>query len=114
MELNFNNNKQLNIENEKDLHYQVIESIRKHFPKFTVLLPGLGEYQTTSTKRIDGFKKGYSAGQPDLIIPISNGKFNGIAFEFKSPNGSGTLKNKQQALLSKFSYPLQLPNYCIK
>ena len=60
-------NKEINISNEKDLHYKVIEFIRR-FRKDAVLIPGLGEHQVTSALRSDSYNKGYTSGQPDIII----------------------------------------------
>lgn len=72
------------IETEADLHYKVINFI-KNLPYDLILNAGLGELQDTSEKRIDAFNKGYSKGQPDLLIMNPTSTFNGFAIEFKSP-----------------------------
>ena len=61
------NNKMFKIENEMDLHSKVVELIRNFYPN-SIMVPGLGENQDTSEKRINSWKKGYMRGQPDLMI----------------------------------------------
>jgi hypothetical protein len=58
---------QIQVLSERDLHYKVVDCIRKHFPEFKVIA-GLGELQDTTIKRADAYKKGYTGGQPDIII----------------------------------------------
>ena len=60
-------NKQISIMDEKDLHYKVIHFI-KNYLKEAIIVPGLGEYQTTSNIRCDAFKKGFQGGQPDIML----------------------------------------------
>ncbi|CAB3993873.1 Hypothetical predicted protein [Paramuricea clavata] len=68
--------KQMMLTNETDLHYSVVKYMREYHPEVLVV-PGLGEYQETSSKRCDAWKKGYRGGQPDLIIMTpSNGLTN--------------------------------------
>ncbi|CAB4016299.1 Hypothetical predicted protein [Paramuricea clavata] len=74
--------------NETDLHHTVVSYIRDNDPE-AVVIPGLGEYQDTSSKRCDAWKKGYKGGQPDIIIENPMGKYKGFAIEFKSPKGTG-------------------------
>ncbi|CAB4003635.1 toxin Bro [Paramuricea clavata] len=80
--------------NETDLHHTVVSYIRDNYPE-AVVIPGLGEYQDTSSKRCDAWKKGYKGGQPDIIIENSMGKYKGFAIEFKSPKGTGVASEKQ-------------------
>ena len=80
--------------NETDLHYAVASYIRNNHPK-AVIVPGLGEYQDTRSKRCDAWKKGYRGGQPDLIIENPMGKYIGFAIELKSPKGTGVTSEKQ-------------------
>ncbi|CAB4018908.1 Uncharacterized phage-encoded [Paramuricea clavata] len=80
--------------NETDLHHTVVSYIRNNRPE-AVIIPGLGEYQDTVSKRCDAWKKGYKGGQPDLIIENPMGKYTGFAIEFKSPKGTGTTSEKQ-------------------
>ena len=63
----YNNMLTFKIENEMDLHVEVVSFLKKRYPHslFTVTL---GENQDTVHKRIDSFKKGYLRGSPDLII----------------------------------------------
>ena len=55
------------IGNETDLHYKVVDLIRRYYPD-TILVAGLGENQDTENKRLDSYKKGYMRGQPDLLV----------------------------------------------
>ena len=99
-------NNQIILRNEKDLHYKVINFIKDNYPDI-ILIPGLGEHQTTSQLRCDAYKKGYIGGQPDILILNSHRKFNGFALELKAPNGSGIVSNKQNDYLNN----LKLQNY---
>ncbi|CAB4014578.1 phage repressor antirepressor Ant [Paramuricea clavata] len=86
--------------NETDLHYAVVSYIRDNYPE-AVILPGLGEYQDTVSKRCDAWKKGYKGGQPDLIIENPMGKYKGFAIEFKSPKGTGVISENQDIWFRK-------------
>ena len=50
-------NHQLVLKTERDLHYKVIDFIRNNYPDI-VVIPGLGEYQSTSSIRHDAYNKG--------------------------------------------------------
>ena len=91
--------KQIKLLTEKDLHYKVMDCVRKRFPKFGVVIPRLGELQDSQEKRADAWKKGYKGGQPDLLIPIPSGDYNGLAIELKTPNGTGTTSQNQMDVL---------------
>ena len=93
---------QLGIDNETQLHYKVVAFIRKYYPG-ALLIAGLGELQTTSDKRIDAWKKGYAAGQPDIIICNHHKDYSGYCIELKTPNGSGTVSQKQQNALLAYA-----------
>jgi hypothetical protein len=80
--------------NETDLHYAVVSYIRNNHPE-AVIVPGLGEYQDTSAKRCDAWKKDYKGGQPDLIIENPMGKYKGFAIELKTPKGTGVTSESQ-------------------
>jgi len=54
------------IANETDLHYKVVQYIRR-FHSNAILVAGLGENQDTPAKRIDSWRKGYTKGQPDIM-----------------------------------------------
>ena len=41
--------------------------------------------QDSSEKRIDSWRKGYTKGQPDLILPVKSGRKVGLALELKTP-----------------------------
>ena len=54
-------NKMIMIGNDTDLHYKVVDLIRKYYPD-SILVAGLGENQDTEDKRLDSYKKGYMRG----------------------------------------------------
>ena len=60
-------NKMIMIGNETNLHYKVVDLIRKYYPD-SILVVGLGENQDTEDKRPDSYKKGYTCGQPDQLV----------------------------------------------
>ena len=74
------------IANENDLHYRVVNMIRRFYPH-AILVPELGENQDTSCKRLDAWSKGYMKGQPDLLTLNNHKVYNGMGIEFKSPTG---------------------------
>ena len=63
---------------------------------------GLGELQDTSEKRISSWAKGYTKGQPDIIIHNYHKNYTGFAIEFKTPTGMGVVSEHQQKLLEKY------------
>ena len=91
-------NQQVQLINESDLHYKVVEFIRKRFPNVKIIA-GLGENQTTSQVRIDSWRKGYTKGQPDLMLPIRSGRKCGLALELKSPGWHHEASEHQKAFL---------------
>ena len=44
------------IGNETDLHYKIVDFIRKFYPD-SILVAGLGENQDTEDERLDSFKR---------------------------------------------------------
>lgn len=89
------------IESEKDLHYKTINFI-KNLPYDLLINATLGELQDTPSKRIDAFNKGYIKGTPDVIIMNPTSKYNGLAIEFKSPQGTGATSEYQRDMLDKY------------
>jgi prophage antirepressor-like protein len=94
--------KQLKLINETDLHYQVVKHIRERYPN-VIITPGLGEYQDSSEKRCDAWSKGYTGGQPDIILMESSNGFHGYALELKTPKGTGVVSEKQKCWMNKLS-----------
>ncbi len=96
-------NNKMYIGNEKQLHYAVVDYIKKCLDNFFIIVTPLGELQDTEEKRIDAYKKGYQSGMPDLIL-LSNSlvKYKGIAIELKTPTGKGLLGDKQESALQQF------------
>jgi prophage antirepressor-like protein len=94
--------KQIAIFNEKDLHYNVIKFIRNNFHD-PIIIAGLGEHQTTSDLRVDSFCKGYTKGQPDILLLNYHKYFNGLAIELKTPKGNGEISDYQEIFLSRLN-----------
>jgi prophage antirepressor-like protein len=90
-----------NIQNERDLHYKVINFIKTKLPNL-IVTAGLGEMQDTKQKRIECSMMGYSKGTPDITIHNLTSKFNGFAIELKTPNGKGVTSPEQTDMLNKF------------
>ena len=95
------NNKMFKIENEMDLHTKVVELIRNFYPD-SILVPGLGENQDTSEKRINSWKKGYMRGQPDLMILDYHNDYQGLCIEFKSPTNNYNISEDQLKMKKKY------------
>ena len=96
------NNKMFKIENEMDLHSKIVELIRNFYPD-ALLVPGLGENQDTSEKRINSWKKGYLRGQPDLMILNYHKDFRGLCIEFKSPTNNYEVSESQLKMKAEYS-----------
>ena len=71
-----------------------MDCVRNQFLDLHVV-PGLGEMQTATQQRSDGWKKGYVEGQPDLLISNRTTMFYGFAIELKTQNGDAVLSHKQ-------------------
>jgi anti-repressor protein len=93
-------NNQFLMLNERNLHEKVVDYLRKYFPD-VLFNASLGEFQDTILKRKMGYKLGYSAGMVDLMIYEHSKDFNGLAIEFKSPNGLGVISEKQENIKIK-------------
>ena len=94
-------NKMIMISNEKELHYKVVQLIRKYYPD-AILVAGLGENQDTDEKRLDSFNKGYQRGQPDLMILDFHRDYKGLCIEFKSPTGNYSISESQIKMKEKY------------
>ena len=94
-------NKMIMISNEKELHYKVVNLIRNYYPD-AILVAGLGENQDTEKKRLDSFRKGYSSGQPDLMILDYHRDYKGLCIEFKSPTNNYSISESQLKMKDKY------------
>jgi hypothetical protein len=72
--------------------------------KIKYIHAGLGEMQDTSFKRIDAWRKGYIKGKVDFVLALKNKNYDGLAIEFKHPNGQGTLSNEQREYLEEMDF----------
>ncbi len=79
---------------EDQLRYKVVKHIRDRYPDAT-LNAGLGEHLTTRHARMDSWSKGYKTDLT-VIRGLPNGFQYVLATEFKNPNGTGRLSEKQQ------------------
>ena len=95
------NNKMFKIENETDLNYKVVQLIRNYYPD-SILVAGLGENQDTDEKRLDSYKKGYTRGQPDLMILDYHREYKGLCIEFKSPTNNYCVTESQLKMKEKY------------
>jgi prophage antirepressor-like protein len=91
----------LSLRSESDLHYKVVNFVRRFFPHALLVVCG-GENQDTSAKRCDAWRKGYRGGTPDLLISNWHKRFRGFALELKNPRGTGHLSEKQSDCLMDF------------
>ena len=96
-------NNVININTEKDLHYKVIDFIKKYI-KEAIIVPGLGEHQINSTLRTDSYLKGYKGGQPDILLLNYHTKYKGLAIEFKTPNGRGVVSKNQENCMNQLKH----------
>ena len=94
-------NKMIMIGNETDLHYKVVDLIRRYYPD-SILVAGLGENQDTEDKRLDSYKKGYTKGQPDLMILDYHKDYKGLCIEFKSPTNNYRVSEAQLKKKEKY------------
>ena len=94
-------NKMIMIGNEADLHYKVVQLIRNYYPD-SILVAGLGENQDTEDKRLDSYKKGYTRGQPDLMILDYHKDYKGLCIEFKSPTNNYNISEAQLKMKEKY------------
>ena len=94
-------NKMIMIGNETDLHYKVVDLIRRYYPD-SILVAGLGENQDTEDKRLDSYKKGYTKGQPDLMILDHHKDYKGLCIEFKSPTNNYRVSEAQLKKKEKY------------
>lgn len=73
------------METERQLQLRVVQYLRDCY-EWAPLIPGLGEHQSTPSRRVDAWAKGYLSGQPDLLVLAPSNGFCGLAIEFKSPS----------------------------
>ena len=93
-------NHEVHLSNETELHYKVVDFI-KRFKQDIILIPGLGENQKTTQTRSDSYFKGYEAGQVDILILNPHRYYQGLAIELKTPTGKNNVSNKQKEYLNK-------------
>ena len=93
----------ININNEKELHYKVIDIIKKYI-KEPIIIPGLGEHQSNSSLRTDSYLKGYKGGQPDILLLNYHTKYRGLAIEFKTPTGRGIVSKNQENYMNNLKH----------
>ena len=93
----------VNIANERDLHYKVVDYIRKYI-KEAIIVPGLGELQSNSNLRADAYYKGYAGGQPDILLLNYHTKYRGLAVELKTPTGRGVLSKNQENYMNQLKH----------
>ena len=93
----------ININTEKELHYKVVDYIRKYI-KEAIIVPGLGEHQSNSNVRADAYYKGDQGGQPDILLLNYHTKYKGLAIEFKTPKGCGIISKNQENYMNQLKH----------
>ena len=88
--------RELALGKEDELHYKIINHIKKEYPDAQPI-GGIGEHLTTDHARMDAYLKGYTKGQPDIIIlrKLPNAFQDVLAIELTNPNGRGVLDDTQ-------------------
>ena len=89
------------MQDEKDLHFKVVDFIRRFYPK-ALVVAGLGEMQSTSGRRIESYRKDFQKGQPDIIIQNLHINYSGLCIELKTPKGGGRLSDSQSSTLKSY------------
>ena len=87
------------IGNETDLHYKVVDLIRRYYPD-SILVAGLGENQDTEDKRLDSSKKDMR-GQPEPLVLDYHKDDKGLGIEFKSPTNNYHVSEAQKEMKKK-------------
>ena len=90
----------ISLKSEYELHTKIVNFIRRFYPR-VLINASLGELQDTKNKRIQSWEKGYTAGSADLIIYKKHPQYIGIAIEFKTPQGTGKITQKQEQFLAR-------------
>ena len=97
----YNDSLTFKIENEMNLHVEVVSFLKKRFPH-SLFTATLGENQCTSAMRIDSYKKVYLHGSTYLIVNNLHKHYTGFAIEFKSPKGNAVLSPDQSMMLRQY------------
>ena len=74
-----------------------------------MLMSGLGEFQDSVDKRIEGKLKGYQKGTCDLMITNKHIKYQGMCIEMKTPKGTGKVSASQHQWLKD----MHLNGHCV-
>ena len=86
------------LKSEYDLHCKVVDFVRNKYEE-ALMIAGLGENQKNGITRMKSWKKGYMAGQCDLMIMNPVSKYNSLCLEFKNPTDNNIkLSEKQQEM----------------
>ena len=65
-------------------------------------MAGLVENQDTQDKRLDSYKKGYTRGQPDLMVLNYHKDYKDLCIEFKSPTNNYYVSEAQKETKKKY------------
>lgn len=94
-------NHMIMIGNETQLHYKVVDLIRRFYPD-SIIVAGVGENQDTEDKRLDSKRKGYMKGQPDIMILNYHKDFKGLCVEFESPTDVYQVSDAQKEMKKRY------------
>ena len=96
----FENKNILNLASEETLQLACVKYLRKCEDSL-FSCNGIPDTLDTDDKRINAYNLGYLKGCPDLIIYLSNDKYNLLCIEFKNCYGSGVLSKEQNIVLER-------------
>ena len=77
-------------------------NISTDFIQMPSLLQVLGELQDTCSKRISIWNKGYTKGQPDLMIMNYHKDYSGYCIEFKSSTNNYQVSQAQKEMKHRY------------
>ena len=92
------------LNNENDLHYKLIEYLRRFYPDARLNV-SLGEMQVhrigdvESNRTLEAYRKGYTRGACDITITNLHLTKKGLCIELKTPDAKGTLNADQDKYL---------------
>ena len=98
---NYQHSSRLQISSEEDLQIAFVKYIRTHHPDVLFVVSGDESFLDSAEKRVSTTRRGYCRGTPDLIVLSRNSRFQGAAFELKTPWGNGVLSLEQDSYMKK-------------
>jgi len=91
-----------NIQNEFDLHTQLINFLKVQYPNILLTICNPELSNDTFQKRKQCFLLGYQPGTFDILINNLHKKYTGFALEIKTPNGKGNITDNQKQMEKRY------------